>query len=131
MPSSPLVSPTSPPSREYVDFGKNPRTRRTLEWACAAARLAERDTPVSHKGGRTTRRQGLRKDASATDLDLTDEEADEAITPPSTWGKDDRRWAEQIGGGGAGGKGLLPNGIEDDDMLKAALALCGLGRRSM
>jgi len=65
-------------------------------------------------------------------MDLTDDEADEAITPPSTWGKDDRRWTEQRGGGGgAGGKQPLPNGVEDDDMLKAALALCGLGRRPM
>ncbi|KAF5311844.1 hypothetical protein D9619_002524 [Psilocybe cf. subviscida] len=43
MPSSPLAPPISPPAREFIDFGKHKSTRRTLEWACAAARLADKD----------------------------------------------------------------------------------------
>ncbi|KAJ3494831.1 hypothetical protein NLJ89_g10727 [Agrocybe chaxingu] len=69
----------------------------------------------------------------------TDEEDHEAITPPSTWGKGDPRWTTGERGGmnimsltsaaAAAAAGELPKGVEDDDMLKAALALCGLGRR--
>jgi hypothetical protein len=74
------------------------------------------------------------------DMDLTEEEDVEAITPPSTWGKDDRRWAPTTTNEGshslmaltsvAASGGPLPKGVDDDDMFKAALALCGLGRRT-
>lgn len=74
------------------------------------------------------------------DMDLTDEEDMEAITPPSTWGKDDRRWVPTTTNEGthslmaltsvAASGGPLPKGVDDDDMFKAALALCGLGRRT-
>ncbi|KAI6030987.1 hypothetical protein EDC04DRAFT_2709856 [Pisolithus marmoratus] len=40
MPSSPFAPPASPPSRDLVEFMDN---GRTLEWACAAARRAEKE----------------------------------------------------------------------------------------
>lgn len=151
MPSSPLAPPLSPPPREFIDFGKNTRTRRTLEWACAAARVAEKDghsTEMSSgsgtssstlKAGGSSRGRTIRHDSnssdrprrecgdgSAMDVDLTDEEDHEAITPPSTWGKGDLRWTPAEGGVAS----HLPKGVDDDDMFKAALALCGLGRRT-
>lgn len=73
------------------------------------------------------------------DMDLTEEEDVEAITPPSTWGKDDRRWVPTTTNEGnhslmaltsVAAGGPLPKGVDDDDMFKAALALCGLGRRT-
>ena len=157
MPSSPLAPPVSPPPQEFIDFGKNTRTRRTLEWACAAARVAEKDNSHSSEmnfgldtssstlktsgrsrggGGRTIRnhngtgndrtRQEYEEGSSAMDVELTEDEDHEAITPPSTWGKGDLRWIP----GEEGGASNLPKGVDDDDMFKAALALCGLGRRT-
>ena len=155
MPSSPLSAPVSPPSREFIDFGKNTRTRRTLEWACAAARVAEKnghssemntvpDTSSSRlktsnkSRGRTIRREHSHngtgndrprqeyEEGSAMDAELTEEEDHEAITPPSTWGKGDLRWTPAKDGATSN----LPKGVDDDDMFKAALALCGLGRRT-
>ena len=55
-----------------------------------------------------------------------DDEEDEAITPPSTWDPDDGRWTFRTVNGA---KKPLPTGVDDDDMMKAALALCGLGGR--
>jgi hypothetical protein len=115
MPSSPIAPPFSPPSREYVEFGKSQRSNRTLEWACAAARLAEKD------GSGAKRMRPERMDT----LDWTDDEVDEAITPPNTWGGGDTRWLMEPGGKMT----LLHKGVQDDDMMKAAIALCGLGRR--
>jgi len=193
MPSSPLVPPISPPAREFIELGgKNTKTRRTLEWACAAARLADKDgyasgmtsgfggsgggggsgsamsvssgsSSASSTGSRgrsmpkerssnhgrieksRQRRDGPSSSLSSSsskdvDMDLTDEEDVEAITPPSTWGKDDRRWVPTATNEGshslmaltsvAASGGPLPKGVDDDDMFKAALALCGLGRRT-
>ena len=151
MPSSPLAPPISPPPREFIDFGKNTRTRRTLEWACAAARMTEKNHPSEMESssgislstlktgnsskGRTIRREHSHShtgsyrpcaESSGMDVDLTDDEAHEAITPPSTWGKGDPRWTPTEGGVTS----TLPKGVDDDDMFKAALALCGLGRRT-
>ncbi|KDR85827.1 hypothetical protein GALMADRAFT_132473 [Galerina marginata CBS 339.88] len=172
MPSSPLAPPISPPAREFIDFGKNAKTRRTLEWACAAARLADKDGYASGmtagfsgvssassternrdsgSGGSKARgrivhrekshgRLPKREDTSSdnADMDMTDDEDHEAITPPSTWGKDDWRWSTTGDGthtsltamAAATANGELPKGVDDDDMFKAALALCGLGRRT-
>ncbi|KDQ31497.1 hypothetical protein PLEOSDRAFT_1075550 [Pleurotus ostreatus PC15] len=119
MPSSPVAPPFSPPARDYVEFGRAQR-KRTLEWACAAARLAEKDGVKLHAG----------------DADDTDDELHEAVTPPSTLGAGDLRWNIETG------KSLKPmklHGVQireagkeepaqDDDMMRAALALCGLGR---
>lgn len=75
-------------------------------------------------------------------MDITDDEEEEAVTPPSTWGKGDSRWDQPTGNS----RSMLPPkpkgpvstsssrttvaGLdEDDEMVKAALALCGLGKR--
>ncbi|KAF9561632.1 homeobox-domain-containing protein [Agrocybe pediades] len=163
MPSSPLAPPISPPAREFIEFG-NARSRRTLEWACAAARLADKDgyasgfsaglsasasldSIPSHSRSKTrpVRREKSynhhrpsQRHSQSTDADLTDEDDQEAITPPSTWGKDDKRWKTKSEDGHtslmtmteAATTGELPKGVEDDAMFKAALALCGLGRRT-
>jgi len=112
--SSPLAPPTSPPAREYVEFGKNQRTR-TLEWACAAARLAEKD------GGVHSRDEGEMLDLG----EETEDDIDEAITPACTWEGGDTRWTTEPGGRMT----VLHKGVQDDDMMRAALALCGLGRQ--
>ena len=233
MPSSPLAPPISPPARDFIDFGKNGKTRRTLEWACAAARLVDKDgyatglstgfgTHHNSQGGtagltstygsasasaeaylhshshlsknrgrsvirertqslgrvhgsgsvhkdreRSSRRSdgsvrrvsgsgsvSLRAENSFSstsssrshghrmDVDQTDSEEDhEAITPPSTWGKGDARWSSSSGesrnimsltaaaAAASEEAAALPKGVDDDAMFKAALALCGLGRR--
>jgi len=116
MPSSPLA-PASPPTRDLVDFVGS---GRTLEWACAAARLSGR------------RKQGEEE---------TEEEEMEAVTPEGSLGGDDA-WnkgskplvqkCEHVPRNlkprpmAGSGKGAM----QDDDMMKAALVLCGLGKRS-
>ncbi|KAF9011225.1 hypothetical protein BDQ17DRAFT_1322169 [Cyathus striatus] len=101
MPSSPIAPPASPPAREYVGFGKS---RRTLEWACAAARLADKDGH-GHKSSRSEHGQHHRSEqvrgrpterelnpaSSGADAEATDDE-DEIVTPQSSWGRDDSRW---------------------------------------
>lgn len=140
MPSSPVTDPISPPAREFVEFGKK---RRTLEWACAAARLAEKDgarplsvdpITVSRASSRTRTRE---RQPSKLDLEITDDEEDQLVTPPGTWGDGDRRWTSDPRGSGAIVSFPPPNHhessskhIEDDDeIMKAALALCGLQNR--
>lgn len=113
MPSSPIAPPFSPPSKEYVEFGKSKRTKRTLEWACAAARLADKQGVSGRRNERG-------------DSDSTDDEAPEAITPPSTWGSGDTTWTMDQGTHLT----TLHKAVQDEEMMKAALALCGLGRRT-
>ncbi|KAH8094657.1 homeobox-domain-containing protein [Cristinia sonorae] len=111
MPSSPLgpSSPEQERDRELVDFGKGGRTKRTLEWACAAARISGRrdedddeddtirvDPRASTSGGADPRGQhGMsgfivgsgHANMEALDFggDTEDEsEAHEAITPNSS-----------------------------------------------
>lgn len=140
MPSSPITDPNSPPAREYVEFGKK---RRTLEWACAAARLAEKDgtrppgvesTVVSRLNSRARTRE---RQPSKLDLEITDDEEDEIITPPGTWSEHDSRWTPDPRGDGAiiaysssrGHESLKKHIDDDDEIMKAALALCGLQNR--
>ncbi|KAF8079144.1 homeodomain transcription factor [Lyophyllum atratum] len=124
MPSSPIAAPFSPPMREYVDFGKTQRSKRTLEWACAAARLSDRHGGSSSARSRP-RRGEKEREREREKMDLTDDEPDEAITPPGTLGGGDIRWTTEPEGKMAS----LEKGVDDDDMMKAALTLCGLGRR--
>jgi hypothetical protein len=102
--SSPPAPLNSPPSREYVDFAKHGR-RRTLEWACAAARLG-----------------GIQE--KEDDGNETDEEAHEALTPNSSLSRDDIGWQVDQADGD---DDMMMKGIQDEDMMRAALALCGLG----
>ncbi|TFK70091.1 homeobox-domain-containing protein, partial [Pluteus cervinus] len=142
MPSSPLAPPASPPPREYFDLVRTKhQNRKTLEYACAAARHP--DSSSKHSPGRRSR---PRKHREKEALDLTDDEADEAITPPSTWGKDDPRWTASTRLSKSArtamfvdppgdvkivnsASGTIEEGSQDEDMMRAALALCGLGRR--
>ncbi|KAI0304726.1 hypothetical protein BC826DRAFT_1100523 [Russula brevipes] len=116
MPSSPLAPP-SPPEREFVQFaalGRRSRHARSLEWACAAARLA--------------RRHGDADD----DDDETDEEEEphEAITPMGSLiedGGSDGFW------GARNATARRPTNKNPKDpeseLMDAALLLCGLGRK--
>lgn len=99
MPSSPIAPSNSPLARQYVEFGKLKKSR-TLEWACARQRL-----------------NGHEEDS--------DDGTDEAVTPPPrTATPGDVKWTMTAGGRMT----VLHNGVQDDEMLRAALALCGLGR---
>jgi hypothetical protein len=133
MPSSPLGPPDTPESiREeaYLEFGRlreRARGRRTLEWACASARVA------GSASGKENCRGGvggmLHGDDVSMALDLdklseeeggdeTDEDVHEAITPGSSFSKDE--------GGRRNPPGLLKAMIQDEDIM-AAYILCGLG----
>lgn len=112
MPSSPLAPP-SPPEPEFVQFGMRKRNHvRSLEWACAAARL---------EGKRTA----TRNDYVDSDDETDEEESHEAITPMGSLMEDvngdvflDRRSIEE--------KTLK---APEEELMGAALLLCGLGRK--
>ncbi|KAJ6604712.1 homeodomain transcription factor [Mycena vulgaris] len=106
MASSPIAPPFSPPARDYVEFGQGQHTR-TLEWACARRRLSGK--------GEGAGVPGLVDDTGGD----TDVDVEEAVTPPSSC---DSSWTGNIGGSLT----VLKGGEPDDDMMKAALALCGL-----
>ncbi|KAF8633584.1 hypothetical protein AX15_001377 [Amanita polypyramis BW_CC] len=154
MPSSPIASPVSPPLLEYVGQAKNQRGRRSLEWACAAARLAEKEgISFSNTYPRRTRTKEQRSHhhhhhhrhhrrhhhhrqnrSTKVDADLTEEEPEEIITPNGSWTNDDDRWiARPDGAMQAAIPPVLKSsqGGQDDDVMRAAEALCGLGRRSL
>ena len=115
MPSSPVVPP-SPPEQELVQFGMGMRKHtRSLEWACAAARLVEK-------------RSAPRRDGADEDDDETDEEVHEALTPMASLIADpgcDVFW-------NAAAKTIINNEKPKDpenELMDAALLLCGLGRK--
>lgn len=156
MPSSPITSPFSPPPLEYVELAKNQRVRRSLEWACAAARLAEKEgvsLPSSHSRRTKTKEhrihqrdrhrrhhgrhdhQHRHKRPPKADADLTEDESDEFLpTPTGSWINDEDRWvacpdgAIQVAVPPTAPKSSQET--REDDIMRAALALCGLGRRS-
>ena len=116
MPSSPLV-PLSPPEPEFVQFGMQKRKHaRSLEWACAAARL---------EGKRAAARNEYEDD---DDDETDDDEFHEALTPMGSLIGDvngdvflDRRSIDAT-------NEKKPKGPEED-LMGAALLLCGLGRK--
>ena len=144
MPSSPLAPPASPPSRDLIEFMGS----RTLEWACAAARLAGKEgrrLPSDPNHGHD--RDGGGGEGELGGGDDTEEDDVEAVTPEGSLGASDvARWH----GAQARPRPRLvftpaPNSVpegkkwpdelgkdvpQDEDMMRAALALCGLGRRS-
>lgn len=159
MPSSPIASPVSPPPLEYVELAKNQRVRRSLEWACAAARLAEKEgVSLANSHSRRTRTKEHRihqyrhrrhngchdqqqhphhrhKRPPKADTDLTEDESDELVpTPTGSWINDDDRWVARPDGAiQAAVPPTAPKSSQEtreDDIMRAALALCGLGRRS-
>ncbi|KAI5121846.1 hypothetical protein M0805_003279 [Coniferiporia weirii] len=161
MPSSPLqpesdlaadASIGSPSAREYLDFassrrGKSrPRGRRTLEWACAAARIAaEKDITTSLDASRPrhfesafdTGGMTFGSDNRIEDVD-TEVESDshEAITPDNSqtmlaFSPSPIRIFGAAKKSKSGVRKLV--GIakdqhvgDDADVMDAALALCGL-----
>ncbi|KAH7911630.1 homeobox-domain-containing protein [Hygrophoropsis aurantiaca] len=128
MPSSPLGPPPSPPAREYLDFVGS---GRTLEWACAAARIAGKEG-----------RSNIASASSRADVGDETEEEDEIVTPSSSIGPSHTAWRGEKLFAAHTQKykqkifpthtaiGTAKNAVQDDDMMRAALALCGLGRRS-
>ncbi|KAI9569406.1 homeobox-domain-containing protein [Boletus coccyginus] len=157
MPSSPLAPPSSPPSGDLIQFMGS----RTLEWACAAARLAgkegRRQPHASERDeGRDRDRDGEKDgDELGGAGDDTEEDDVEAVTPEGSLGASDvARWrgaharvrprltfpsAPETMPGSVSTDGekwssfvdVPGKGVpQDEDMMRAALALCGLGRRS-
>ena len=106
-------------------MNSGPDTSSTLKSSGKSRRRTIR-REHSHNGTGGDRPRQDYEEESAIDVEMTEDEDHEAITPPSTWGKGDLRWtpAEE------GATSNLPKGVDDDDMFKAALALCGLGRRT-
>ena len=131
MPSSPLAPPMSPPAHDFIDFVGH---GRTLEWACAAARLAEKEGRTKISSNKHGAEHG---DAG----DETEEEDVEAITPEGSLGSGDilsrsLKHADKLSLRKPGlprelrvSEGERKDAGQDDDMMRAALALCGLGRK--
>ena len=114
MPSSP-PEPPSPPEQEFVHFAMGRREHaRSLEWACAAARLVgKRAATVSHR--------------EDDDDDETDEEEPhEAITPMGSL-IGDASWGTRSVTVKRATNREKPKDAESE-LMDAALLLCGLGR---
>jgi len=139
MPSSSPVPAVEPQAdHDLLTFGRRRLKRmRTLEWACAAARV----------GGQTVKGETEPDSEDVLMLDLggdtEDEcEAHEAVTPKNGQSlrvrRRGRRWveADKENTPIAKENDIWKSGAEkldsmhDDDMMNAALALCGLGRRT-
>jgi len=110
MPSSP-PEPPSPPEQEFVHFAMGRREHaRSLEWACAAARLVgKRAATVSH-----------REDDDDDEAD--EEEPHEAITPMGSLIGDARSVTVK-----RATNREKPKDAEGE-LMEAALLLCALGR---
>jgi hypothetical protein len=120
MPSSPLAPP-SPPEQDFVHFGmRTHKHSRSLEWACAAARL------VGKRAG------GARGGDTNDDEDETDEEDPyEAITPMGSLLGDagsDIFWDARSLSTKRAISMEKPKDSESE-LMDAALLLCGLGRK--
>ncbi|KAJ6519885.1 homeodomain transcription factor [Mycena sanguinolenta] len=98
MASSPVAPPSSPFTRDYVEFGRGQRTR-SLEWACARSRLTAKHEEIIPE---------LLHDIG----DDTDVEVEEAVTPP-------RSRTDGIRPASKGGE-------HDEETMKAAMTLCDL-----
>ena len=98
MASSPIAPPSSPLTRDYVDFGRGQRTR-SLEWACARRRL-------------TTKHEEIIPELLHDVGDDTDVEVEEAVTPPRS----------RTDGMRPASKGRE----HDEETMKAAMTLCDL-----
>ena len=136
MPSSPLAPPVSPPAHDFIDFVGH---GRTLEWACEAARLAEKGhTRISSS------KSAYHGTGCSDAGDETEEENVEAITPEGSFGSDHimsrpRKLADTHSQTSLRKPGLSrelqtseserKDVGRDDDMMRAALVLCGLGRK--
>lgn len=156
-PETPAAGASTTPeaAREFVELGRRRRCT-TLEWACAAARLdgggdrekgltptkpakASREaSPSRGNSSRPSRRgKGRLVESKAMEVDDTDDEH-EAITPRGSLGGDHGGWLPAVAVASPpwkipkqiGAKASMDPGMHDEEMMRAALALCGLGRAS-
>lgn len=137
MPSSPIEPPSNSPeaTRVFVEFGRKGKLKRTrtLEWACAAARLSDRKSHHGHH------KREERDDLDQSNLGLVyddggDTEPDEdheAVTPFHSFRRDgvnstpsvmseDRQETPRKDSGEKSKAG------HDEETMNAALVLCGL-----
>lgn len=138
MPSSPTgrLSPVADRDKEYVDFARRKsKSKPTLEWACAAARMS---------GKRSLEDNDIEEMVLDACGDTEDEsDVHEAVTPSSSAGGEAEIWykqhtatessADQLATPKAKPHSRLKEQVEarvtvaDEDVMDAALALCGLG----
>lgn len=128
MPSSPSASPPREPA--YAFSG---RRRRTLEWACAAARPGDREVENEGEWSRGEVDAPLEElvlDVGGDTEDEAEGDAHEALTPQGSfsgtqgWAPVSRRMKNNSRDGN-----VRVRAGHDEDMIDAALVLCGLGRR--
>jgi len=140
MPSSPIEPPSNSPeaTRAFVEFGRKGTIKRTrtLEWACAAARLSDRK---SHQGHHSKKEERERDDLDHFNLGLVDDdggdtepdEDHEAITPFHSFRRervDSTPSVMSEGGQETPRKDSAGNSKanHDEETMNAALVLCGL-----
>ncbi|KAJ3839249.1 homeodomain transcription factor [Lentinula raphanica] len=120
MPSSPSFPVMSPSAKDYVEFGKLTRTR-TLEWACARRRLAAKS------GDNLEEDDEMEEDDMIAHRKSVYSRTDSSTRSVSTVSEKEGRMLDVSADVEPAGK-VYP-GVEED-MLKAALALCGLQGKS-
>jgi len=130
MPSSPVELPSSSPetTRAFVEFGKGSlRRTKTLEWACAAARLADREgRRIAEEHVDEEKNIGMVMDDEG---DTEEDEAHEAVTPYSSFVREAPVWDRTSGGNNEGGRTperKTSKQNHDEETMNAAMVLCGL-----
>jgi hypothetical protein len=123
MPSSPLAPP-SPPEQDFVQFGMGMRNHtRSLEWACAAARLVGKSSGSAAPG---------RDDPDDDDDETDEEEVHEAVTPKASLIRDGDTSSDVYWGARSVPEKMVANKEKpkdpENELMDAALLLCGLGR---
>ncbi|KAF9256750.1 hypothetical protein L218DRAFT_1081220 [Marasmius fiardii PR-910] len=135
MPSSPPLPLESPPPRDFVEFGKLKRSV-TLEWACARRRMAE-------KVGEAKAMNEEEEEDDEVDKIMSEKaRAKEKMFDSSSKRKLERSVTWTMGEVRKAPASRVPSGLrrsdsynypqqqeeDNDDVMRAALVLCGLGR---
>ncbi|KAG7091257.1 hypothetical protein E1B28_010306 [Marasmius oreades] len=129
MPSSPPGPLESPPARDFVEFGKLKRSI-TLEWACARRRMAEKEGGARAVGEEE-------EEGDEVDRIMSEKARAKMFNLPSkrrlersvTWTMGDVRKVSAIREPSSLRRSESYNQQQDDDdVMRAALVLCGLGR---